>query len=312
MTESRPWSVRLHVMVFAMGTLLLLGQALWFYLMGSYPRILLPLVLAPFMGLATLLQLGREGPTRLSAYLVLICGYLLIAMELPLHSGPATLWLGLPPVLTLLLLPLGPAMLLNIVLAPVWLILLAEMPPGRDLVLNYLTLVLVAGLVPWEILRQKALLQATDPGDPECPQAFNRASLHDRLYSECERAEFLGQPLCILLIHLPQVEMAGEQFGREARLALLDALCSEVEKRCRFNDLLGREGNGDFWLLLPDTSENGGLMVRQRLEEGLRRRVLLETGQLDYHLTLCPRQPREPPEHLEQRLQVRAQKLAES
>lgn len=311
MSEARPWSVQLHVLVFAMGTLLLLGQALWFYLMGSYHRILLPLMLAPLMLLATLLQLGREGPVRLSAYLVLICGYLLIAVELPAHGGQGVLWLGLPPVLTLLLLPLGPAMLLNVVLAPVWLILLVDMPPEPDLVLNYLTLVVVVALVPWEILRQKALLQATDPGDPEC-RAFNRDSLHDRLYSECQRAEFLGQPLCILLIHLPQVEMAGEQFGQGARLALLDVLCSEVEKRCRFNDLLGREGNSDFWLLLPDTSENGGLMVRQRLDEGLRRSVLLETGQLHYHLTLCPRQPQESAEHLEQRLLARTQKLAES
>ncbi|MDI5986065.1 diguanylate cyclase [Halomonas sp. M4R5S39] len=308
MIEPRP--ARLHALVYSTGALLLLGHALWLYLMGDYPSILLPVLLTPLMLLAALLRLGQDDHGRLSAYLVLICGYLLIAVELPQQASLAPLWLGLPAVLTLLLLPLGPAMLLNVMLVPIWLILVGDEHLDRDLTLSYLALVVVAGLTPWEFLRQQALLRATDPRDPDCP-ATNRETLHDRLHSECERAELLDQRLAVLLLHLPQFDMAGEQFGSRVRQALLDAVCREVDKRCRDHDLLGREGPADFWLVLPDTSENGAMLVRQRLEQSLQRTVLLEIGPIETRMTLCLLQRRESPEHFEQRLQTRTQRLAE-
>ncbi|WP_372609266.1 GGDEF domain-containing protein [Halomonas sp.] len=301
---------RLQAMVFAAGALLMAVHGLWLYLMGDYSRLILPATTVPLMVLAAILRMGRNEPSRLSSYLVLIGGYLLIAVELIQPSGQASLWLGLPPILTLLVLPLGPAILLNTALAPIWVVLLGELPPDPRLVIGYLTLVVMAGLVPWEVLRQKALMRVTDPGDDEC-SALNALSLHDRLYSESQRAGFLDQPLAVLVLHLPQLEMAGEQFGPKARQALLDAVCQEVEKRCRDNDLLGRESSEDFWLVLPDTSENGALLVAQRLEEGLQDVVLLETGQVEVRLTPCILRAGESPEHFEQRLMARTQHLAD-
>ncbi|MFO8045834.1 MAG: diguanylate cyclase [Halomonas sp.] len=300
---------RLHAGLYTLAALLLVGQAAWFYLVGDYDRILLPALLAPLLITATLMRLGQPETARLSAYLVLVCGYLLVAMELPAQSSLANVWLGLPPVLTLLLLPLGPAMLLNLTLTPVWL-LLGESLLDLDLALSYLSLVMVAGLAPWEILHQRALLQATDPLDEEC-EAIRRGALHDRLQSECERAELLGQHLAVLVIHLPQLEMAGEQFGVRARGALLTSLCNTVARCSRDHDLLGREGEADFWLVLPDTSENGALLVRQRLEESLQRTVLLDTGAVESRLTQCHLGRDESPQRFIQRLQATTQRHAE-
>lgn len=300
---------RLQALVFAAGGLLIIGHGIWLYLLGDYSALILPAMTAPLMVLAAILRMGRNEPSQLSSYLVLICSYLLIAVELIQPSAQSALWLGLPPILTLLLLPLGPAILLNITLAPIWLVLLGELPPDFRMVIGYLTLVVVSALVPWEIIRQKELMKVTDPGDDECP-ALNALSLHDRLYSECQRARFLEQPLALLVLQLPQLEMAGEQFGRKARQALLDAFCHEVEKSCRENDLLGRESSEDFWLVLPDTSENGALLVAQRLEEGLESIVLVETGQVEVRLTTCILQAGESTEHFEQRLIARSQLLA--
>jgi diguanylate cyclase len=301
---------RLHAGLYALAALLLVGQALWFYLVGDYGRILLPALLAPLLITAALMRVSQPETARLSAYLVLVCGYLLVAMELPLHSSLAPFWLGLPPVLTLLLLPLGPAMLLNLTLTPLWL-LLGENLLDLDLVLGYLSLVMVAGLAPWEILHQRALLQATDPLDEEC-DAIRRSALHDRLHSECERAELLHQRLAVLVIHLPQLEMAGEQFGAGARRALLGSLCDTVARCSRDHDLLGREGDADFWLVLPDTSESGALLVRQRLEEALHRAVLLDTGPMETRLTDCHLRHGESPGRFMQRLQATAQRQVDT
>ncbi|WP_416137261.1 diguanylate cyclase domain-containing protein [Halomonas sp. HK25] len=301
---------RLHAGLYALAALLLVGQAAWFYLVADYGRILMPALLAPLLITAALMRLGQQETARLSAYLVLVCGYLVVAVELPAQSTLAPFWLGLPPVLTLLLLPLGPAMLLNLTLAPVWL-LLGESLLDLDLALGYLSLVMAAGLAPWEILHQRALLQATDPLDEEC-DAIRRSALHDRLHSECERAELLDQRLAVLVIHLPQLEMAGEQFGPAARSALLKALCDTVAQHSRDHDLLGREGEADFWLVLPDTSENGALLVRQRLEESMHRKVLLDTGSVESRLTDCHLGRGESPPRFIQRLQTAAQRHAES
>ncbi|PWV74894.1 diguanylate cyclase domain-containing protein [Halomonas sp. A11-A] len=301
---------RLHAGLYALAALLLVVQAAWFYLVGDYDRILLPALLAPLLITAALMRLGQPETARLSAYLVLVAGYLLVAMELPGPSSLTPFWLGLPPVLTLLLLPLGSAMLLNLTLAPVWL-LLADAWLTPDLALGYLALVVVAGLAPWEILHQRALLQATDPMDEEC-DAMRPSAMHDRLHSECERAALLDQRLAVLLIHLPQLEMAREQFGSGAHRALLKALCDTVARCSRDHDLLGREGDADFWLLLPDTSESGALLVRQRLEEALARRILLDTGQLETRLTVCCLRQGEEADAFLQRLQATTQRNATS
>lgn len=310
MRDPRTWSRTLHAVVYLAGALLLVAHALWLYLMGHYASILLPTLLAPVMLLAALLRLGHKDHARASAFLVLVCGHLLIAMEMPMHSLPAPLWIGMPPVLTLLLLPLGPATLVNILSTPMWL-WLGDGLEEIDLMLCYLTLVVVAGLVPREALRQQALLKATVPHDPECP-ALNRQTLHDRLYSECERALHLQQRLAVVIIHLPQLDMAGEQFGPAARQALLDSLCREVSRRCRDHDLLGRESQADFWLVLSDTSENGALMVCQRLEEALHRTILLETGPVECRLAMSLLQPQETTERFEQRLVASTHRLAET
>lgn len=303
-------SARLHAWLYAGIALLLCGQATWFYLMGDYPRILLPAMLTPLMLVATMLRLSHPGSAKPSASLALICGYLMVAAELPNDSALTPFWLGLPPVMTLLLLPLGPAMLLNLTLAPLWL-MLGESQLDLHLVLAYLLLVVAAGLASWEILHLRTLLKATDPIDDEC-SALACEPLHDRLHSECERAEFLGQRLAVLLIHLPQLEMAEEQFGSRARQALLEALCRTTEINSREHDLLGREGRADFWLILPDTTENGALLVKQRIEQSLHRIVLFDTGEIESRLGICHLRPAESPTRFCQRLQTFSQRLADT
>jgi len=90
----------------------------------------------------------------------------------------------------------------------------------------------------------------------------------------------------------------------------LGALCSEVNSRCRDHDILGRAGNATFWLVLPDTSESGALLVRERLQRALSRRVLVETGQLEARITTCLPLRKESFERYVQRLETRAEAIA--
>ncbi|WP_163559993.1 GGDEF domain-containing protein [Halomonas sp. NO4] len=300
MADGIPTTAGRFALAYVAGALLLAGYAAWHYLMGHYARILLPTLLALLLVVAAVLRLTVANRPRIPAYLTLIAGYLLLAMELPWLETSASLWVGLAPVLPVLLLPLAPALLLNAVMAPAWLLLSGE-PLDGDLTLSYLAAMTLVPLALWEQRRQRALLLATDPRDADC-QALSREGLHAHLASEFQRTELLHQPLAILVIHLPQVEMASEQFGNRARQALLDTLCREVSRCSRRHDFLGRQTPATFWLVLPDTSESGAQLVQQRILQALEPVVLLDTGPLRTHMGLCQRLPGESWQRLHRRL----------
>lgn len=303
------WPSRLFVTVYVIGALLMAGYAIWHYLMGDYDEILLPALLSLLLGGAIFLRLINNEYRRLSAYLALISCYLLIAVELPHEEQLAILWLGLPPVLALLLLPLGPAMLLNLLLTPIWLSLL-DSGPVWNAALYYLALVGIASLPCWAQQRRTALLRATQPHDHQC-DALSQRVIGERLIAEVERARTLKRPLAVLVVHLPQLEMAEEQFGTTLLHTLLDRLCRTVHASCRHHDLLGRHQTTLFWLLLPDTGEAGALIVRERLMRALGREVLAETGAIQARIRACYLHPGENAVHFEQRLLAAGMKLME-
>lgn len=304
------WSAYLFVLVYTLGALLLAGYAVWHYLMGDYGNILLPALLSLLLAGAIFLRLANSEYRHLSAYLALISCYLLIAIELPRQEQQAILWLGLPPVLTLLLLPLGAALLLNLTLTPVWLVLLSSGLPLLNSALIYLALVSVASLPCWAQQRREARLRAAKPYDAQC-DALARHTLTERLTAEVERARAMQRPLAVLVIHFPQLEMADEQFGPTLLQALLDRLCQIVRLCCRPHDLLGRHQPSIFWLLLPDTGETGALVVRERLLTMLHREVFAETGTVQARLHTCHLTPEETSVHFEQRLLAAGLKLME-
>ncbi|MGR4067768.1 diguanylate cyclase domain-containing protein [Billgrantia sp. C5P2] len=288
------------VVAYALAALLLGGYSIWRYLMGDYHRILLPASLALVMLVACLMGIASTSQARLSAYLALIVGYLMLALELPWLDEAGIMWIGFAPLLTVLLLPFASAMLLNLLLAPIWL-LLSDTQLDAHLALSYVAMALVAALVPWEQRRQQTLLDATNPRDPHC-NALAREAMHELLASEYKRTQFLGQPFAVLSLHLPQLEMASEQFGNRARQALLDALCLTVSRFSRRHDFLGRQSASTFWLVLPDTSQSGAQMVQQRIGQALETTVLVDTGPLQVKIAHCQRLPGESWPRFEQRL----------
>lgn len=310
MADRRSPASLLFPIILTITAVLLAGQALWSYLMGEYSRILLPSTLSPVLLVAALMALGRHS-SRLASYIALTCGYLLIAVELPHQVGVPLPWIGLPPVLALLLLPLGPAIFINLALTPLWLALLGDDLLGPHLLAGYLTLVMLSALVPWEHLRQRALMRATDPLDPEC-QALSRDNLLAQLNGEMERACLLDTPLAVLVLHLPQFDMVDEQFGTPARRAMLDALVRSIHDHQRPHDVLGRENESSFWLLLPNTSENAALLLRQHLNQTLSQIVLIETGPLQVRTRLSLPRPTETTTQFRQRLDTTTQTLANS
>ncbi|CAM3959514.1 diguanylate cyclase [Vreelandella rituensis] len=309
MTQHR-FSGRLMTLAYCLSLLLIAVYTLWLYAMGEYQQLLLTAFVMLIMLATLLLHLGQGLQAYSPRVLALGCTFLLVIFAL--HQRPETsiLWVGLPITATFLLLPLWAAFIISLGMIPVWYWLPLGSQLGWDTAWGYLTLVLLLALPRGEHVRRRALLRATDPNDSEC-DAYHIDTLNERLRSEYQRAAMLNQQLAVLVIHLPQLDMAGEQFGNRARLALLEALCTDVYGGCREHDILGRAGPTTFWLVLPDTSESGALLVRERLQRSLSQRVLVETGQLEVRIAACLPSRQELFARYLKRLQARADALTE-
>lgn len=277
---------RLMTLAYGSSITLMMGYALWLYAVGEYRDLLVPTFTTLLLVVALLLHMGQGLKSHLPSILLLSCVYLVVLGAFYYQSHVSLIWLGLPITAAFLLLPLWTALLINVIAGPVWWYLLGSENAPSSAVVGYVALTLLLALPRWEHARRKALLRATDPNDSDC-DAYHIDTLKERLHNEYQRAAMLNKQLAVLVLHLPQLDMAEEQFGHRAQLALLEALCSEVNSRCRDHDLLGRADNATFWLVLPDTSESGALLVRERIQRALSQRVLVETGQLEVRIAAC-------------------------
>ncbi|MEA2119307.1 diguanylate cyclase domain-containing protein [Halovibrio sp. HP20-50] len=308
MTENRT-PKRLMTLAYGVSIALMASYAMWLYAMGEYRDLLIPSFTTLLLIAALLMHIGQGLGAELPRIILLCCTYAVVLGAFYYNPGVPPIWLGLPITAAFLLLPLWAAVLVNLAMGPVWWLFpaIASAPP--TVLLGYVTLTLLLALPRWEHARRRALLRATDPNDSDC-SAYHIDTLKERLNSEYQRAAMLNQPLAVLVLHLPQLDMAQEQFGPRAQSALLAALCNEVNSRCRDHDVLGRADNATFWLVLPDTSESGALLVRERLQRVLSQCVLVETGQLEVRITACMPYRAENFERYLKRLEARGSALA--
>ncbi|CAH1044956.1 diguanylate cyclase domain-containing protein [Halomonas sp. TD01] len=300
-----------HLMTFAYtaSVILVAGYTFWLYGMGNYHDLLVPMFVALLLLAALLMHQSQALNPALPRAILLGSSYVITLSAFYNHPSISTIWIGLPTAAAFFLLPLSSALLLTTFSGPLWWLLTNHNGTSAEMIIAYTALILLLALPPWEHARQRALLRATDPNDNDC-NAYHIDTLKERLHNEFLRAAMLNKRLAVLVMHLPQLDMAEEQFGSRAQTALLGALCNEVNSRCRDHDLLGRADNATFWLVLPDTSESGAMLVRERLQRALSQRVLVETGQLETRIAVCLPCRNESFERYINRLEARAKALS--
>lgn len=310
MTESQR-SMQLVTLAYSSSVVIMAAYTLWLYAMGDYGDLLIPLFVTLLLLTALLMHYSQGLIPSIPRVILLASTYAVVLAAMYYQPSTPLIWLGLPVAASFLLMPLWGALFLNIFWTPLWWLLPGANDISPTFALGYFALILLSALPPWEHARMRALLRATDPNDSDC-NAYHIDTLKERLHNEYQRAAMLNKRLAVLVLHLPQLDMAEEQFGQRAQLALLGTLCNEVNSRCRDHDLLGRAGNAAFWLVLPDTSESGALLVRERLQRALSRCVLVETGHLDTRISACLPCRNESFERYVQRLEARAQALIDA
>ena len=129
--------------------------------------------------------------------------------------------------------------------------------------------------------RRLEALATTDP----LTRLLNRRALLERLSREVDRAKRYESTLTFLLLDIDHFKRINDERGHLVGDAVLRQIGALVDASVRTVDIAARYGGEEFVLLLPETSQDGGIIFAERLRESIERYPFDATGEEPLHLT---------------------------
>jgi len=112
--------------------------------------------------------------------------------------------------------------------------------------------------------RSEAGLRRLAAFDP-LTEIFNRLAFLGLAESQLSRARRSGEPCALLMLDLDHFRHVNDRFGRAAGDRVLRELAAALRGAVRAGDLVGRYGEEEFCVLLPNTALRAALEVAERL-----------------------------------------------
>ena len=94
---------------------------------------------------------------------------------------------------------------------------------------------------------------------------FTRGFLHDLLAGEISRAERTNRSLALIMCDLDHFKQVNDRYGHLMGDYVLSQIATILKSCVRGSDYVIRYGGDEFLILLPETDEQGGAIVRQRV-----------------------------------------------
>lgn len=94
---------------------------------------------------------------------------------------------------------------------------------------------------------------------------YNRRAIDAALASGCQRAAEQRRPVTVLMLDLDRFKEVNDLHGHAAGDAVLREFARRLLAAVRDTDIVGRYGGEEFAVLLPDTGEDAGLAVAERI-----------------------------------------------
>jgi diguanylate cyclase (GGDEF)-like protein len=114
-----------------------------------------------------------------------------------------------------------------------------------------------------EANEQLALLASTD----ELTGLHNRRSFQARLEEEITRCRRYRTPLSLLLVDVDRFKDFNDSFGHPAGDEVLRVLSQRLHQSSRTIDFVARLGGEEFAILLPNTDEEGAVILAERIRD---------------------------------------------
>ncbi|HEV2148820.1 MAG TPA: diguanylate cyclase, partial [Longimicrobiaceae bacterium] len=136
-----------------------------------------------------------------------------------------------------------------------------------------LILLSLTALLAWQIVRRAQRLRLLAFRD-RVTGLVNRAFFDTRAAAEIDRARRHGFPAAVALLDVDQFRHLTERFGRSAGDDVLRALAATLRSRVREGDLVARQGEDEFVLLMPEADREAALEQVSAIQEQSRRTPL--------------------------------------
>jgi len=100
-------------------------------------------------------------------------------------------------------------------------------------------------------------------------QLPNRGSFDESLVEEYERAVRRRRPLSLAMIDVDSFKKFNDQFGHRAGDDALRTVAAILSETTRPADIAARYGGEEFVIILPDTTEEGALVLAERFRKAV-------------------------------------------
>ena len=129
--------------------------------------------------------------------------------------------------------------------------------------------------------RRLEALATTDP----LTRLLNRRALLERLSREVDRAKRYESMLTLLLLDIDHFKSINDSAGHLVGDGVLRQIGALIEASVRTVDIAARYGGEEFVLILPETSQEGGVIFAERIRESIERYPFDAAGEEPLHLT---------------------------
>jgi len=115
------------------------------------------------------------------------------------------------------------------------------------------------------------VLARTDP----LTQTHNRRALLERLTAELERARRYTLSLSVLMIDIDYFKQVNDTYGHPIGDEALRLTAVVLQREARAVDVVARLGGEEFVVVLPETAEEGGVAVAERIRARIAEQAIL-------------------------------------
>ena len=129
--------------------------------------------------------------------------------------------------------------------------------------------------------RRLEALATTDP----LTRLLNRRALLERLSREVDRAKRYESMLTLLLLDIDHFKRINDERGHLVGDGVLRQIGALVDASVRTVDIAARYGGEEFVLILPETSQDGGVIFAERIRESIERYPFDASSEEPLHLT---------------------------
>jgi two-component system, cell cycle response regulator len=115
---------------------------------------------------------------------------------------------------------------------------------------------------------------------------FNRHSILAHLEAELARSQHHDQPLSVVMVDVDAFKQVNDLYGHAAGDVALQSVARLIQNTIRRNDIAGRMGGEEFLIVLPETNQEGALVIAERLRQSCENKLIEVDGQKALRLTM--------------------------